>query len=197
MKEPVVGPVLVQATQIEGDAQADLDNHGGRDKAVLAYAADHYPLWRDEFSDPTIPYGGFGENLTIRGLSEKTVCVGDICSIGPVQFEVSQPRQPCWKLARRWNRPALPKRVIETGRTGWYLRVVRPGSITSGLPVTLEQRPQPHWTIARANGVMYGKRVPLEELEQLANLDVLADSWRAVFAGRAARRRIDESRASR
>jgi MOSC domain-containing protein YiiM len=190
VKTPVTGPVLVHATQIAGDAQADLENHGGPDKAVLAYSADHYPLWRNELAEPDMPHGGFGENLTIAGLDEDAVCIGDVWSIGPVRFEVSQPRQPCWKLARRWNRPWLLKRVIESGRTGWYLRVLTPGSIAAGLPVNLEQRPHADWTVARANRVMYDKHAALDDLEQLASLSVLADSWRAVFAGRAARRRI-------
>jgi MOSC domain-containing protein YiiM len=190
LKEPVAGPVLVHATQISGDAQADLENHGGPDKAVLAYSAEQYPLWRAELSEPELPHGGFGENLTIAGLDEQSVCLGDVWSIGPVRFEVSQPRQPCWKLARRWNRPWLPKRVIETGRTGWYLRVLTPGTIEAPLPVRLEERPHLDWTVARANRVMYDKHISLDELELLANLDVLADSWRAVLSGRAARRRI-------
>ena len=192
-KEPISGPVFVHATQIAGDGQADLENHGGADKAVLAYSAGHYPLWRSELREPGMPHGGFGENLTIAGLDEESVCLGDIWSIGPVRFEVSQPRQPCWKLARRWNRPSLLRRVIESGRTGWYLRVVTSGSIEAGRPVSLEQRPHPNWTISRANRAMYDKHAPLEELEEVANLAVLADSWRAVFAGRAARRRISGS----
>ncbi|MBL8849098.1 MAG: MOSC domain-containing protein [Planctomycetaceae bacterium] len=190
VKEPVAGPVLVHATQIAGDAQVDLENHGGPDKAVLAYSADHYPLWRTELTEPDMPHGGFGENLTIAGLDENSVCLGDVWTIGPVRLEISQPRQPCWKLARRWNRPWLLKQVIETGRTGWYLRVFKPGTISPELPVVLEDRPHPEWTIARANRVMYDKRSSLDDLEELGHLLVLADSWRSVFAGRAVRRRI-------
>ena len=189
-KEPVVGPVLVHATQIDGDGQADLENHGGPDKAVLAYSADHYPLWRAELQEPSLPFGGFGENLTISGVTEDAVCLGDVWAIGPVRFEVSQPRQPCWKLGRRWNRPDLPKRVVDTGRSGWYLRVLAPGTIVSGLPVQLEQRPHPGWTIARTSRVMYDKQPDLALLDELAALPVLADSWRSHFAGRAVRRRI-------
>lgn len=194
VKEPVAGPVFVHKTQIDGDAQVDLENHGGRDKAVLAYSAEHYPLWRAELSEPDMPHGGFGENLTISGLDEQAVCLGDVWSIGPVRLEVSQPRQPCWKLARHWNRSWLLKRVLETGRTGWYLRVLTPGSIDAGLPVTLEQRPHSDWSITRANHVMYDKHADLALLDELANLAVLADSWRAHIAGRALRRRIARQR---
>jgi MOSC domain-containing protein YiiM len=189
VKEPVHEPVFVYSTQIDGDAQVDLENHGGRDKAVLAYSASHYPLWRDELSEPHMPHGGFGENLTITGLDEQSVCLGDVWSVGPVRFEVSQPRQPCWKLARRWNRPWLLKRVIESGRTGWYLRVLSTGSIEAGLPTLLENRPHPDWTVARANDAMYNRHTSLDDLETLENLNILADSWRAVFATRAAHRR--------
>src|ERR1700746_2504362 len=106
-KTPVEGPVFAGSTNLSGDGQADLKNHGGIDKAVLAYSADHYPKWRDELWIPDMPCGAFGENLTIAGWGEESVCIGDIFRIGPVIFEVSQPRQPCWKLARRWRRHEL------------------------------------------------------------------------------------------
>lgn len=192
VKTPVDGPVLVHETQLSGDAQVDLENHGGRDKAVLAYAADHYPLWRAEWEDASVPHGGFGENLTITGIDEATVCLGDVWSIGEVRFEVSQPRQPCWKMARRWNRPELPKRVIQNGRSGWYLRVLRPGTIAAGMAVLPEQRPYPEWTVARASAVMYDKQATVDILEELAGLPVLADSWRSHLTGRAMRQRLRE-----
>jgi MOSC domain-containing protein YiiM len=100
-KAPIEDPVFVGTTNLVGDGQADLKNHGGIDKAVLAYSADHYPKWRDELRMPDMPCGAFGENLTIVGLSEESVHIGDIFRIGTATFEVSQPRQPCWKLARR------------------------------------------------------------------------------------------------
>lgn len=193
VKEPVTGPVLVHETQISGDAQVDLENHGGPDKAVLAYAAGHYPVWREELADCTIPHGGFGENLTIAGLDENSVCLGDLWRVGKVRLEVSQPRQPCWKLARRWNRPDLPKRVIQTGRTGWYLRVLATGAIEAGQSLLLERRGHPEWTVARASAVMYDKQADTATLEALAQLPVLADSWRSHLAGRVLRRRMARS----
>src|ERR1700684_3044472 len=102
-KAPIDGPIFVGTTNLAGDGQADLKNHGGVDKAVLAYSADHYPKWRDELGMPAMPHGAFGENLTFAGLSEESVSIGDILRIDAVTFEVSQPRQPCWKLARRWR----------------------------------------------------------------------------------------------
>ncbi len=177
-KQPVTGPIRVLADRIEGNEQADCRFHGDADKALLAYSADHYPLWQDELTIPEMTGGGFGENLTIAGLTEQTVCIGDRYAIGDVILEVTQPRQPCWKLARRWRLPDLPKRVIRTSRTGWYLRVIHPGRIEPGQEVVLLSRPHPEWTIARANQVFYTKGGPPEERRQLAMLHELADAWR-------------------
>ena len=125
-KRPVTGPQTVEKLGIAGDGQADRKHHGGIDKAVLAYAASHYATWKDELKIEFIA-GGFGENLTIEVWDETSVCVGDQFRIGDVTLEVSQPRQPCWKLGRRWSEKTLPKQVIQNGRTGWYFRVLQTG----------------------------------------------------------------------
>jgi MOSC domain-containing protein YiiM len=157
----VDGPIFVSATNLAGDRQADLVHHGGTDKAVLAYSTVHFAYWRDEFPDWQLAGGAFGENLTIEGLCEADVCVGDVFEIGACRVQVSQPRQPCWKLSRRWNLPRLDARVKTTGRTGWYLRVLQEGWIEAGLELQLVERPHPKITVAWANSVMYAKpRVP-------------------------------------
>jgi MOSC domain-containing protein YiiM len=176
-KSPIEGPVFVGATNIAGDGQADLKHHGGIDKAVLAYSADHYPKWRDELRMPTMPYGAFGENLTFAGLSEESVCIGDILRIDAVTFEVSQPRQPCWKLARRWRMHELVAAVVRTGRTGWYLRVLEQGWIEPGIPVELLDRPNPAWSVARANHIMHHRQSDLALTLELAEVPRLANSW--------------------
>ena len=155
------GPVFVGSTNLAGDGQADLRNHGGVDKAVLAYSANHYPKWRDELRLPGMPTGAFGENLTIAGLNEESVCIGDVFRIGPVLFEVSQPRQPCWKLARRWRMHELVGMVVQNGRTGWYFRVLEEGTIEARMPVLLVDRPNPAWTIARANEILHHHQTKL------------------------------------
>ncbi|RMD61489.1 MOSC domain-containing protein [Candidatus Parcubacteria bacterium] len=157
-KDPVDGPVWLGLTNLAGDGQADRENHGGPDKAVLAYAAAHYPLWRSELGRPDLPFGAFAENFTIEGLTEASVCIGDVYAIGDVRVQVSQPRQPCWKIARRWRIKDLTARVRETGRTGWYLRVLAEGYVEPGLPVTLIERPYPQWTVARATEIMHRRR---------------------------------------
>lgn len=176
-KTPIQGPAFVGATNLVGDGQADLINHGGVDKAVLAYSADHYTKWRRELRIPDLPYGAFGENLTIAGLSEDSVCIADRYRIGPVVFEVSQPRQPCWKLARRWRMHELTAMVVQNGRSGWYFRVLRQGSIEAKMPVELIERPNPDWSIARANEIMNFGSSDLQETIALANVPGLANSW--------------------
>lgn len=176
-KIPIQGPVLVRTTSLDGDGQADLENHGGIDKAVLAYSADHYGKWRRELGISEMPFGAFGENLTIEGLSEESVCIGDIFGIGDARFEVSQPRQPCWKLARRWRMHDLPAMVVRNGRSGWYLRVREPGRIEKEMPVTLFERPNPEWSVARANQIRHHRTQDLALTLQLAGVPRLADSW--------------------
>jgi MOSC domain-containing protein YiiM len=186
-KTPIEGPVFAGTTNLEGDGQADLENHGGVDKAMLAYSADHYPKWRRELGMPDMPHGAFGENLTIAGLTEELVCIGDIFGIEGARFEVSQPRQPCWKLARRWRMHELLGMVIRNGRSGWYLRVLESGLIEKEMPVTLLEHPNPEWSIARANGILHHYKTDLALTRQLAAVPRLADSWAEELRERAER----------
>lgn len=188
-KTPISGPVFAGTTNLEGDGQADLKNHGGIDKAVLAYSADHYPKWRDELQMPGMPHGAFGENLTITGLAEESVHIGDIFRVGTVTFEVSQPRQPCWKLARRWRMHELVALVVRNGRTGWYLRVLEQGWIEAEIPVVLIDRPNPSWSIARANEILHHRKTDLPVTLELAAVPGLADSWVEELRERAERLR--------
>ncbi|HUJ29476.1 MAG TPA: MOSC domain-containing protein [Myxococcales bacterium] len=139
-KQPVRGPVRVGAENVEGDKQMDRRYHGGPDKAVLAYSADHYPLWRAELSWPDLPFGGFAENLSVEGVTEDTACVGDVWRAGTAVLQISSPRFPCIKIPRFWRRPALLERVVETGRTGWYMRVLEPGVLQEGDEIALLER---------------------------------------------------------
>ena len=187
-KEPVAGPVWLGRTHLAGDGQADRKNHGGLDKAVLAYSAEHYPRWRIELGRPDLPYGAFGENFTITDLTEATVCIGDVYAIGETRVQVTQPRQPCWKIARRWRIKDLTARVRETGRTGWYLRVLREGYVAAGMPVTLLERPFPQWTVARATQIMQRRRADPRAALALAACPVLSAAWRTVLVAAACRR---------
>jgi MOSC domain-containing protein YiiM len=187
-KTAVAGSVQAGQLGLSGDQQADRENHGGLDKAVLAYSADHYPSWRTHLNLPDMPYGGFGENLTIAGLDEETVSIGDRYQAGGVLFEVSQPRQPCWKMGRRWQIVDLPKQVIQNGRGGWYLRVLSEGELAAGMAIDLVARPHPTWTVARANRLLYHEHHDLAALEALANVPELSRAWREELLERVAQR---------
>ncbi|MDQ6801581.1 MAG: MOSC domain-containing protein [Acidobacteriota bacterium] len=131
-KSPKQGRVRVNQTNLEGDAQSDLSVHDGIEKAVYVYPSEHYAFWRDELPDTEIAWGGFGENLTIEGLLESEVRIGDRLSIGSAQFEVTQPRLPCYKLGIRFGRDDIIKRFLRSGRSGFYLAVVQGGDIGAG-----------------------------------------------------------------
>jgi len=185
-KEPITAPVALSLFNLDGDEQADLENHGGCDKAICCYAAEHYPSWREALALPEMPYGAFGENFTIDGLNEETICLGDQYTIGTAVVEVSQPRQPCWKLARRWRIKELSAVVIETGRTGWYLRVIQPGIVQEGQELALLARPFPDWPIARANEIFYRGKHDADASEALGAVLALAENWREHLLSRAA-----------
>jgi MOSC domain-containing protein YiiM len=188
-KIPVNGPVYVSMSSLDGDGQADLVNHGGVEKAVLSYGADHYPKWRKELQLPEMPYGAFGENFTISGLNEESVCIGDTFRVGPVKLQVSQPRQPCWKLARRWRMHELTGLVVRNGRTGWYFRVEQEGEVEAGMPVNLIERPNPEWTVARANRILHHMTLDLAATLELSYVPELAEEWVAELQDRAERLR--------
>ena len=135
-KEPVHGPVIVRWLDLDGDEQADLTVHGGANKAVYLYPSEHYPLWRKELPELEFPFGAFGENLTVDGLLEDDVRLGDQLRIGTAEFVVTQPRMPCYKLAVRFNRTDMLKRLLRSGRTGFYLRVQKEGILTAGDEIT-------------------------------------------------------------
>ena len=177
-KTVVSNAVHVGHTGIAGDDQADLVNHGGPDKAVLAYALKHYEKWNAEFPDMNFEAGGFGENLTVADIDESTCCIGDTFRIGDCLLQISQPRQPCWKLSRRWNLPKLAVLVQQNGRTGWYFRVIQEGVIEAGMNIELVDRPYPEFFVAWANLVMYAQPRRQEDDRQLAACPSLSASWR-------------------
>jgi MOSC domain-containing protein YiiM len=131
-KEQVAGRVRVGRLNIEGDEQSDLEVHGGEDKAVYAYPSEHYAFWREQLPGVALPWGVFGENLTVEGLLEDGVHVGDRFRIGTAEFVVTEPRMPCYKLALRLGRTDMVKRFMKSGRTGFYLAVLKEGETGAG-----------------------------------------------------------------
>jgi len=185
-KEPVSGRVRVGTLGIRGDTQADAKAHGGPDKAVLAYGAENYARWREELGVEELVPGGFGENLTVEGLDESGVCLGDVWSAGSALLQVTQPRGPCWKIARRWGIPDLTARVGTAGRTGWYLRVLREGDVGAGDAMTLVERPCAEWSVARANAVIHGTPRDVDATRALAACAHLAPATRRTLERRLA-----------
>ena len=177
-KTRVDGEVTVGALGIIGDQVADTVNHGGTHKAVLCYAAVHYPNWKLDHPELDFGPGGFGENLTLGDLTETGVCIGDRWRSSQCEFEVSQPRQPCWKIARRWQTKSLTKEVAQTGRTGWYVRVIVGGNLREGESLQLIRRPNPSWSVARANDVLYRRESDTNAAAELASLDTLSTEWK-------------------
>lgn len=177
-KYAVTGPVQAGPLGLDGDAQADLKVHGGPDKAVYAYPWAHYAVW--EAAHPRLAGrlrpGAFGENLTVEGLDETVVALGDRYAVGGAVLEVSEPRQPCYKFAHIHDDTRLGKYMLAEGMTGWYLRVLTPGPIAAGDAVTLLDRPHPSWTVRRLSVVVTGQggeRPGREALAELGAIDAL------------------------
>lgn len=179
VKHPVTGPVALRGHQLAGDETADLTVHGGPDKAVYGYSADHYPRWlaeRPAHAGRLTP-GAFGENLTIAGLVEGDLCIGDIHAIGSARLQVCQPRQPCFKFALRFGDATLPRAMVRNGRCGWYYRVLEPGVLEAGDDVAITARPNPEWPVLRLFRLITGKAVDRADIQALATLEGLASQW--------------------
>ena len=147
-KEPVSGRIAVRRLNLEGDGQADLTVHGGVDKAVYVYPAEHYDYWRRELPGAPLPWGAFGENLTTEGLFEEDVHIDDQFRIGSAEFKVTQPRQPCYKLSVRFGRDDIVKRFLISQRPGFYLAVLQEGEAGAGDPIQLVGRDANQPTVA-------------------------------------------------
>jgi MOSC domain-containing protein YiiM len=176
-KVPVAGSVAIGPLGIVGDEQADRRYHGGPDKAVLCYASEWYAEWTREFGGRAPAPGTLGENFEIEEGNEHSVCLGDIYGAADVEFEVSQPRQPCWKPGALHGLPNLAARILKTGRTGWYLRVRTPGSLAASCKLALLDRPHPEWTVFRASQVRHFSK-DAAQLASLRSVPSLSESWK-------------------
>lgn len=192
-KRERIGPVRVEISGLEDDEQADERMHGGPDKAVHVYAGEHYESWIAELGSlPVLAApGAFGENLATSGLLESSVCLDDTIGIGTAVLQVSQSRQPCWKLNHRFGVSDMAKRVQDLSRTGWYCRVLQPGVVRAGDGIQLIARPYPEWSLARLIGLLYRARADHGDVEQALRLP-LVPSWRRLFERRLQTRRIED-----
>ncbi len=179
---------MLRTYGFDGDGQADTQNHGGADKAVCVYPFDHYPHWERALGRELTP-GAFSENLTISGIRETEVRVGDVFRVGEATMQVCQPRVPCDKLARKNGERLLPKWVSGTGYTGFYMRVLAEGFVEAGAPFELVERHPDGITIAAVNDAIYDRLRDPGLVERLANLPEFGAAGRAMFARRLERLR--------
>jgi len=179
-KQPVSGPVAIGPFGLAGDEQADKVHHGGVGMAIHHYPHDHYPAWREELDDHALlaAPGAFGENITTDGLTEEGIWIGDRFRLGSALVEVSQGRQPCWKIDHKFQRKGITARVLETVRCGWYYRVIEPGTVGEGDTFELVERGHEGWSVDRVFRAIYHKGASTAELVGVARLDKLAQNWR-------------------
>ncbi|MFK0274761.1 MOSC domain-containing protein [Ensifer sp. NPDC090286] len=193
-KRPALGPVHLGTTGFAGDHQGDLKRHGGPDKAVHHYPRDHYQTWVDEIGNVAQlqQRGAFGENISALGLTESDVAIGDRFRLGEALLEVSQGRQPCWKLNRRFDLPDMARRVQQTGRTGWYYRVIETGMVSPDDRMQRVERRHPEWTIARLWHYLYVDTLNREALSAIADLAILPPNWREYAVKRLQTRSVED-----
>ncbi|MHA1990984.1 MAG: MOSC domain-containing protein [Candidatus Hodarchaeales archaeon] len=180
-KEPVTGSVKIKILNIEGDKQADLTVHGGINKAVYAYSAEYYLLWEKELPEISFPWGVFGENLTVQGLNEDNVNIGDIFQLGTAKLMAVQPRLPCYKLSVRFQRLDMIKRFLESKRTGIYFSVIKEGEVIQGDDLKLLREDQNAVKISEITRLFAFDRDDLESLNKVVKVKALPESWKLHF----------------
>ena len=186
-KAPVPGRVAVGRLNLAGDRQSDLTVHGGEDKAVYLYPAEHYRFWREELPGMDFPWGAFGENFTTEGLLEGAVGIGDRLRIVTADFMVTQPRMPCFKLGIRFGRPDMVKRFLRSGRTGFYVSVSREGGVRAGDAVTVTAQDERAITVTDIVALYESEGEDRDLLRRASELPALPESWREYFRERLAK----------
>lgn len=186
-KSPVSGRIAVRRHNLEGDQQSDLTVHGGKAKAVYAYAHEHYAYWHEQLPDIALKPGHFGENLTVEGLREEDVHVGDRLRVGTAELIVTQPRLPCFKLALRFGRADMLRRFHKSGRSGVYFAVHVEGDVAAGDPIELLERHPAAVSITELLRVYFDDRADPARLRALIAIPALSDAWRAEFQERLSR----------
>jgi MOSC domain-containing protein YiiM len=181
-KDPVDRPVTISKLNLAGDRQADLTVHGGAEKAVYAYPAEHYEYWRNRLPDVPFSWGRFGENLTTEGLMEDALCVGDRLRVGSAVLMVTQPRMPCYKLALRFDRDDMIKRFLTSQRSGFYFSVIEEGQVQAGSKVEILSRDPHRVAVADIVRLYLGQARDPELLQRAMNVSALPQDWRSDLA---------------
>jgi MOSC domain-containing protein YiiM len=183
-KEPVAGRVAIRRHNLEGDHQADLTVHGAPEKAVYAYPGEYYAFWREQFPEMELPWGMFGENLTIEGLLDESVYIGDRFQIGSADLMVTQPRLPCHKLGLKFGRDDILKRFLKSGFTGFYFAVLKEGEVAAGDPIRVLHRDEHQVKVADITRLYSQDKHNLDLLRRALAVEALSRSWREHFLKR-------------
>jgi MOSC domain-containing protein YiiM len=180
-KEPVQGPIMLRALNLDGDRQADLSVHGGVSKAVYAYPVEHYEFWKKELPEMKLPYGMFGENFTTEGLSEDAVNVGDRFRIGQAELMATEPRLPCYKLGIKFGRSDIIRKFLQSRRTGFYFAVLKEGKVEAGDELELISCDANNITVSDITRLYAFEKDDLATLRRAVKLEALSESWRGYF----------------
>ena len=180
-KEPVIGRRRVNRLNLDGDGQGDLAGHGGEQRAVFVYQIESYRYWREQLRRTDFVYGQFGENFTVEGLPDDTVCIGDRYQIGSALFEVTQPRVTCYRLGIRMSDPQMPALLTSSGRPGFYFRVLQEGEVGAGDAITKVGEARERMTIAEINALLYLPGHSREQLQRALQIEALSEGWRESF----------------
>ena len=179
-KQPVTGRIFLDTLGFSGDGSADKYHHGGPDKAVCVYCADHYPFWEKELSRK-ISCGAFGENLTVAELNESNMHIGDVFQIGEAKLQCTQPRQPCRKLMKIFDWKEMIARVKNTGFTGFYCRVLKSGWVHPKDSIELLKSDSAGFSVEQANRLRYEDRRNYDRMKELLAVEALSEEWREYF----------------
>ena len=186
-KDPVQGPVAVRTTNLDGDEQSDLSVHGGRSKAVYVYPSEHYPWWQQELPGVKLPWGVFGENLTVTGLLETAMHIGDRLRAGSAEFIITQPRMPCFKLGIRFDDPGMVQRFQDSRRNGFYLAVEKEGTVRVGDAIEVIARDPHAMSVALVAELYTSQHADPDLLQRVSELPALPERWRERFRARVSR----------
>lgn len=186
IKRPVQGGAQICSDGLSGN-DSDRESYADPDKALLFYAFDHYSHWRERLPDARSLLenaGAFSENISSMGITEKTLCIGDILHIGTAVIQITQGREACNTMNQHFNCPVMNVEMHDTHRNGWFCRVLEEGIMTSGDSIILKERPNPDWTIARVQESLFNGELNPEILQQLSSLPYLASDWKTLFCQR-------------
>jgi ferredoxin-NADP reductase/MOSC domain-containing protein YiiM len=180
-KNPVRGRCRVRRLNLDGDGQGDLAGHGGEQRAAFVYQIESYRYWQERLKRTDFVHGQFGENLTIEGLPDDAVCIGDRYQIGGALFEVTQPRVTCYRVGIRMDEPRMPALLTSSGRPGFYFRVLQEGDVGAGDEIVKVGEANERMTVAEINALLYSPNHPHDRLERALRIEALSPGWRSSF----------------